>query len=90
MAATSGCRTSFCRRCIDARSLSPVESARATENGGADGYGAVFEIVRSGSIYSGTPTVLTSLNSTNGATPIASLIMDAAGNLFGSTQYEEL
>jgi uncharacterized repeat protein (TIGR03803 family) len=58
-----------------------------TENGGASSGGTVFEIVKSGSSYSSTPTVLVSFNVTNGADPYSSLIMDAAGDLFGTTIY---
>jgi uncharacterized repeat protein (TIGR03803 family) len=58
-----------------------------TEVGGASGYGTVFEIAKSGSSYSGTPTVLVSFSRTNGQDPESGLIMDAAGDLFGTTEY---
>ncbi len=54
--------------------------------GGTYGYGAVFELVnQGGGIY--TPVTLLSFNSTNGANPLAGLIADAAGDLFGTTIY---
>ncbi len=49
--------------------------------GGANGYGTVFEVVNG----SGAITVLASFNGTNGADPLAGLIMDGAGNLYGTT-----
>ena len=51
-----------------------------TSNGGASGYGTVFEWVKS----LGTITVLASFNNTNGAHPSAGLIMDGSGNLYGT------
>ena len=51
-----------------------------------NGYGAVFEIVKTASGYASTPTVLVSFNGTNGLYPSAGLIADAKGNLFGTTQ----
>ena len=54
--------------------------------GGAFGYGTVFEIVKSGGVYAGTPTTLVSFNLTDGGHPIAGLIADANGNLFGTTE----
>ena len=57
-----------------------------TQAGGAHGDGTVFELVKSGSTYSTTPTVLTSFSGTNGNDPIAGLVTDAAGNL--SEQHE--
>ena len=52
-----------------------------TYGGGANGYGTVFTIA------SGKETVLYSFgaNSTDGQNPIAGLIMDSAGNLYGTT-----
>ena len=55
-----------------------------TAGGGAQSLGTVFEIAKTASGYS-TPTVLVSFNGTDGATPYAGLIADAAGNLFGTT-----
>jgi uncharacterized repeat protein (TIGR03803 family) len=56
-----------------------------TSNGGANGSGTVFELVNSSGTY--TEKVLYSfLGSPNdGSTPFAGLIMDASGNLFGTT-----
>jgi uncharacterized repeat protein (TIGR03803 family) len=53
-----------------------------TENGGASGFGTVFKIDSGGS-----ETVLHSFvgGSTDGADPRADLIMDADGNLYGTT-----
>jgi uncharacterized repeat protein (TIGR03803 family) len=56
-----------------------------TLTGGANNKGTVFEIAKNGSGYSSTPTVLVSFNGTDGAFPFASLIMDSAGDLFGTT-----
>jgi uncharacterized repeat protein (TIGR03803 family) len=56
-----------------------------TLTGGADNKGTVFEITKNGSGYSSTPTVLVSFNGTDGAFPFASVIMDSAGDLFGTT-----
>src|ERR1039458_6316092 len=53
-----------------------------TLEGGAYGYGAVFEVTPNG-----TETVLHNFNNngTDGYSPYASLIFDAAGNLYGTT-----
>jgi len=55
-----------------------------TKGGGAGGTGVVFKLAPDG-----TETVLYSFcsqaNCTDGATPVAGLIMDAAGNLYGTT-----
>src|SRR6266404_4223628 len=56
-----------------------------TEAGGALGFGTVFEIAKTAGGYASTPTVLVSFNRTNGALPLAGLIADANGNLFGTT-----
>ncbi len=56
----------------------------ATNTGGANSYGTVFEMVKGASGYA-APVVLTSFTGTNGANPDGSLIMDAAGDLFGTT-----
>ena len=53
--------------------------------GGANGDGTVFEIAKTVGGYASTPTTLVSFNGTNGATPYAGLIADAAGDLFGTT-----
>lgn len=56
-----------------------------TSAGGERGYGTVFEIVKTANGYASTPTILVSFKGTNGVSPIDSLIIDAAGNLFGAT-----
>ena len=55
-----------------------------TSLGGANN-GTVFEIVKTASGYASTPTVLFSFDGNHGALPLAGLIADAAGNLFGTT-----
>ncbi len=52
--------------------------------GGLNGYGSVFELMKSGSGYS-APITLASFNGASGANPAAGLISDAAGDLFGTT-----
>src|SRR5208282_2071124 len=62
-----------------------------THNGGANtvgnslGIGTVFELVNKGG-GSYTLTTLVSFNNTAGRVPLAGLIADAAGNLFGTTE----
>jgi len=53
--------------------------------GGANNDGTVFEIANTASGYASTPTTLVSFNGTDGSTPNGSLIIDANGNLFGTT-----
>ena len=56
-----------------------------TVGGGADNDGAVFEIKYQNGSYASTPTILYSFTgSTDGQHPNAGLIMDAAGDLFGT------
>ena len=54
-----------------------------TGYGGEGGYnhGTVFELAQG----SGTITTLASFNATNGANPVAGVIMDGNGNLYGTT-----
>ena len=54
-------------------------------NGGLNGDGTVFEIVKTAGGYASTPTTLVSFDGTNGEFPEASLIVDANGDLFGTT-----
>jgi uncharacterized repeat protein (TIGR03803 family) len=54
----------------------------ATSGGGANGDGAVFEVGKG----SGTITALASFSGTDGSTPMAGLLMDGAGNLYGTTE----
>jgi uncharacterized repeat protein (TIGR03803 family) len=58
----------------------------ATSNGRATGSGTVFEIVKTANGYASTPTTLVSFNGNDGEIPTAGLIMDAAGDLFGTTK----
>jgi uncharacterized repeat protein (TIGR03803 family) len=56
-----------------------------TAFGGADNDGAVFEIKFQNGSYASTPTILYSFtNGTDGQHPTAGLLMDAAGDLFGT------
>jgi uncharacterized repeat protein (TIGR03803 family) len=57
-----------------------------TEQGGASGDGTVFEIAKTAAGYVGTPTTLVSFNGTDGALPVAGLIADSRGDLFGTTR----
>lgn len=54
-----------------------------TPNGGANNNGTVFKI----SAGTNALTTLATFNGTNGKNPYGGLIADAAGNLFGTTQY---
>ena len=45
----------------------------------------MFEIAKTGSGFASTATTLASFNGTDGANPVAGLIADAAGDLFGTT-----
>jgi uncharacterized repeat protein (TIGR03803 family) len=55
-----------------------------TALGGASGAGAVFELIPSNGKW--TEKVLHSFNGQDGAEPFASLIFDAKGNLYGTTE----
>jgi uncharacterized repeat protein (TIGR03803 family) len=57
-----------------------------TEARGASGYGTVFEIAKTNTGYASAPITLVSFNNGNGANPIGSLIADANGDLFGTTE----
>ena len=54
-----------------------------TDFGGPDRGGTVFEIAKTASGYASTPITLASFN--NDANPLAGLIADTNGNLFGTT-----
>ncbi|MGH7045365.1 MAG: choice-of-anchor tandem repeat GloVer-containing protein [Stellaceae bacterium] len=56
-----------------------------TPTGGTNIYGTVFELVKTPNGYASTLTTLVSFNSTDGSFPTGSLILDAKGNLFGTT-----
>jgi uncharacterized repeat protein (TIGR03803 family) len=53
-----------------------------TKAGGKNGDGTVFELVKG----STTITTLLSFNGSNGADPVAGLIMDSSGNFYGTTE----
>ena len=53
-----------------------------TDSGGANDDGTVFEILKTAAGYASTPITLVNFN---GAGPLGSLIADATGNLFGTT-----
>ncbi len=53
-----------------------------TAGGGADSDGTIFELVKGSS----TITDLVSFNGSNGSDPVAGLIMDGSGNLYGTTE----
>ena len=60
------------------------------ENGGTNNDGTVFEIAKTATGYASTPTTLINFDNTNvltsdGAQPFGPLLMDAAGDLFGTT-----
>jgi uncharacterized repeat protein (TIGR03803 family) len=49
--------------------------------------GTVFEIVKTASGYASTPTTLASFDDVDGERPEASLVADANGDLFGTTEF---
>ena len=55
-----------------------------TSAGGAHNNGVVYEIAKTGSGWSGSPTTLFNFDGTSGALPNGGLLIDAAGNLFGA------
>ena len=55
-----------------------------TFGGGTSGVGTVFKVANNANH---TLSTLVSFNTTNGANPAAGLIADAAGNLYGTTEY---
>lgn len=55
------------------------------EGGGAYGYGVVFELVNSSGTYTEKTLYSFGASSTDGVGPVAGLLMDAAGNLYGTT-----
>ena len=57
-----------------------------TDGGGANDDGTVFEINKTAAGYASTPTTLVTFNGADGALPQGSLIADANGDLFGTTQ----
>jgi uncharacterized repeat protein (TIGR03803 family) len=57
----------------------------AALEGGANGDGTVFEIVKTAGGYASAPTTVVSFNIADGVDPHAGLIADAKGDLFGTT-----
>ncbi|MGA8758803.1 MAG: choice-of-anchor tandem repeat GloVer-containing protein [Stellaceae bacterium] len=53
--------------------------------GGTGNAGTAFEIAKTKGGYASTPTILFSFDGVHGANPSSSLIADAQGNLFGTT-----
>jgi len=56
-----------------------------TYEGGANGYGTVFELKLSGGVWSETVLHSFTAGTTDGAYPKAPLTFDSAGNLYGTT-----
>jgi uncharacterized repeat protein (TIGR03803 family) len=56
-----------------------------TYQGGAFGDGTVFEIVKTSTGYASAPTTLVSFDGSDGEFPVGGLIVDANGDLFGTT-----
>jgi len=56
-----------------------------TNGGGAYGYGTVFELVNSSGNYTEKLLYSFGASASDGVYPLATLIMDSAGNLFGTT-----
>jgi uncharacterized repeat protein (TIGR03803 family) len=56
----------------------------ATDSGGANDDGTVFEIAKTAGGYASTPTTLVSFNGMNGTEPSGDLIADSNGDLFGT------
>jgi uncharacterized repeat protein (TIGR03803 family) len=57
-----------------------------TIEGGANDDGTVFEIKKTAAGYASAPTTLVGFNGTKGSLPNGSLIADANGDLFGTTE----
>ena len=55
----------------------------ATRGGGTSNDGAIYQLQPSGSGW--TFNTLASFDGSNGSAPIGGLVMDAAGNLYGTT-----
>jgi uncharacterized repeat protein (TIGR03803 family) len=61
-----------------------ITGGKVTENDCGTGCGTVFKLSPSGSGWS--ETVLLSFSGTDGSTPLAPVVFDAAGNLYGTSQ----
>ena len=57
-----------------------------TAGGGANEDGTVFEIAKTATGYASAPTMLASFDGPDGEFPVGSLIADANGDLFGTTE----
>ena len=57
-----------------------------TFGGGTSNDGIVFEVAHTASGYASAPTVLINFDKTDGEQPSSGLLIDAAGDLFGTTQ----
>jgi uncharacterized repeat protein (TIGR03803 family) len=61
-----------------------------TQYGGLTGWGTVFELAKTASGYASAPTILYSFcaqtNCPDGSQPVAALLADAAGDMFGTTR----
>ena len=62
-----------------------TEGGGPSQTGSGFGSGTVFEVSNTASGYATTPTILVSFNGIDGEGPMAGLITDAAGDLFGTT-----
>ena len=60
--------------------------ARSSGSGANSDFGTVFEIAKTAGGYAKTPTTLVRFNDANGEFPEGSLIADANGDLFGTTE----
>ena len=58
-----------------------------TQGGGANGAGAVFELVNSSGTYSEKVLYSFTTSGGDGESPFAALVMDSSGNLYGTTQF---
>jgi autotransporter passenger strand-loop-strand repeat protein/uncharacterized repeat protein (TIGR03803 family) len=56
-----------------------------TQDGGENNKGTVYEIAKTATGYANTPTVIYSFDGVNGSSPGSNLLLDADGNLFGTT-----
>ena len=55
-----------------------------TSSGGTLNGGTLFELVKTATGYASTPIVLLNFTGTNGSSPMAALLADTSGNLFGT------
>jgi uncharacterized repeat protein (TIGR03803 family) len=56
-----------------------------TSTGGANGDGTVFEVKKTNGVYAAAPTTIASLAGSDDGFQIGGLLMDSAGDLFGTT-----